>query len=563
MDRTSRRATRAIGLTLGVAATVAAAIYLVQAGDLQTLATAAGALLDDPVGLSLALAAYAGAFGLRSAAWRRLLPRLPLGQAWAALHVSLLGNHVLPLRLGEVLRVTSVLRRTSLPAAEVVGSAVVLRTADLVAVVLMALVAGPTLVLAAGGAWTWPLLAAGVLVLVAGAAYLWRLRRRGAAVRVPGPGVGALVVVAWLLEAAVVHEVARVAGVPLTPWEAVSVTAVTIAAQALAVTPGGFGTYEAAAAAAMSAVGVDPRAAIAVAFVTHAVKTAYSLLLGLVALALPAPGYVGRLRLPRSLPPRPCHHPVGADAPLVAIIPVHNEAATIGAVVAGLPDEVAGRRVSALVVDDGSTDDSARLAAAAGAWVIRQPGNLGLGAAVRRGLAEATALRPAAVVYLDADREYDPAELARLAGPVLDGSSDYVVGSRFTGDIRSMLPHRRLGNVVLTRWVRWMTRRRDLTDGQSGYRAFSPAAAASAEIVHDYNYAQVLTLDLLGKGFVYAEVPITYTFRESGTSFVRLGRYLRKVVPAVHRELNPPRATGRARTASPAADLVGLPAGRG
>ncbi len=103
-----------------------------------------------------------------------------------------------------------------------------------------------------------------------------------------------------------------------------------------------------------------------------------------------------------------------------------------------------------------------------------------------------------------------------------------------------MLPHRRFGNRVLTGWVRWLTRRRDLTDGQSGYRAFSPGAAAVAEIVHDYNYAQVLTLDLLAKGFAYAEVPITYAFRETGTSFVRLGRYLRRVIPAVHRELNTP-----------------------
>jgi hypothetical protein len=101
-----------------------------------------------------------------------------------------------------------------------------------------------------------------------------------------------------------------------------------------------------------------------------------------------------------------------------------------------------------------------------------------------------------------------------------------------------MLPQRRLGNRVLTRWVRWMVRRNDITDGQSGYRAFSARAAAEAEVVHDYNYAQVLTLDLLGKGFRYREVPISYAFRSSGTSFVRLGRYLRKVLPAVHRELN-------------------------
>jgi hypothetical protein len=151
-------------------------------------------------------------------------------------------------------------------------------------------------------------------------------------------------------------------------------------------------------------------------------------------------------------------------------------------------------------------------------------------------------------VYLDADGEYFPEDVPAVVAPVLAGTADYVVGSRFAGDIRRMLPHRRLGNVVLTRWVRWLTRRRDLTDGQSGFRAFSPAAAADGEVVHDYNYAQVLTLDLLAKGYTYAEVPISYTFRESGTSFVRLGRYLRRVVPAVHRELNSPSAAQSSTT---------------
>ena len=61
--------------------------------------------------------------------------------------------------------------------------------------------------------------------------------------------------------------------------------------------------------------------------------------------------------------------------------------------------------------------------------------------------------------------------------------------------------------------------------------------------MHDFNYAQVLTLDLLGKGHRYAEVPITYAFRTEGRSFVRLGRYLRAVLPAVYRELNAPPVT--------------------
>ena len=68
-------------------------------------------------------------------------------------------------------------------------------------------------------------------------------------------------------------------------------------------------------------------------------------------------------------------------------------------------------------------------------------------------------------------------------------------------------------------------------------RAFSARALAGAEIRHDYNYAQVLTLELLRKGFRYAEVPITYAFRSSGASFVRLLPYLRRVVPAVWVEM--------------------------
>jgi hypothetical protein len=378
--------------------------------------------------------------------------------------------------------------------------------------------------------------------LLAAAAILWlvRLRRRGTAVRLPGVGVAAAAAGAWLLEAAVMWAAASAAGIELDYPQAVAVAAVTVAAQTVAVAPGGIGGYEAAATAALVGLGAAPGSALATALVAHAAKTLYSLVVGGVALVAPAPGYLGRLRLPRSLPTRPSRSPVRPDAPIVAVLPVHDEEATVGDVVRRLPTLACGRRVVGLVVDDGSTDRSAERAVAAGATVVRQPANLGLGAAVRRGLAAASALGPACIVYLDADGEYAPEELERLASPVLSGAADYVLGSRFAGGPRLMRRHRTVGNRVLTAWVRWITRRRDLTDGQSGYRAFSPGAAAAAEIVHDYNYAQVLTLDLLGKGYGYAEVPITYAFRTSGTSFVRLGTYLRRVVPAVHRELNAP-----------------------
>lgn len=526
---------------VGVLVLAAAVGYVAAVVDVSAIRVAAAGLAAEPLALAAALAVYASAFVLRALAWRRVLPGLTTAASWSALHVSLLGNHVLPFRLGEALRVTSVLRRTPLPAKPVIASAVTLRLGDVVAVVALALLAAPALVDALVGR-VWTAIVGGILLAATAAAYVWvrRLALGGATVRRPGPRVAAAVVVAWLLEAAIVWTVAGAAGVTLSVPDAIGVTAVTMVAQAVAVTPAGVGSYEAAGTAALVVLGVDAGPALAVVLLTHALKTAYALVVGAVALFVPAPGYFGRFRLPRRLPPRPAAVPIGSAAPVVAFIPAHDEEATVGAVVAQLPREVAGRRVEVIVVDDGSTDATAERAASAGAHVVRVAANRGLGAAVRRGLAECVAREPACVVYLDADLEYAPSDLPALAEPILSGRADYVVGSRFAGRIEVMRPHRRFGNRVLTGWVRWMTRRPDLTDGQSGYRAFSPAAAAAAEVIHDYNYAQVLTLDLLGKGFRYAEVPIHYSFRTNGHSFVKLGRYLRRVVPAVHRELNAP-----------------------
>jgi glycosyltransferase involved in cell wall biosynthesis len=249
---------------------------------------------------------------------------------------------------------------------------------------------------------------------------------------------------------------------------------------------------------------------------------------------------VGRIRLAPTRPPRPQPVPVAAGAPVVLLLPAHDEERTVATVVQRAPTAVCGRHVEVVVVDDGSRDQTAARARDAGAAVVPSPRNEGLGAAVRRGLRFAVAeLGAAAVAFCDADGEYAPEELERLVEPVLRGDADYVIGSRFAGDIERMLPHRRAGNVVLTRGLSFCART-PITDGQSGYRALSAAAARDAEIVHDYNYAQVLTLDLLAKGYRYLEVPISYRFREEGRSFVRLGRYLRNVVPAVYRELNPP-----------------------
>lgn len=243
-----------------------------------------------------------------------------------------------------------------------------------------------------------------------------------------------------------------------------------------------------------------------------------------------------RWRLPPNPPVRPVP-PAPGPGPVVLVLPARDEAATVATVVRRAPHEVAGRRVQVVVVDDGSTDATACAAVAAGATVVAHAHARGLGAAVRTGFAAALAQGAAVVAFCDADGEYAPEELAAVAAPILEGRADYVVGSRFAGRIHRMLRRRRFGNRVLTALLRWTSRmsRSRLTDGQSGYRALSRDAAQAATIEHDFNYAQVLTLDLLGQGYRYVEVPISYRFRESGRSFVRLVPYVRAVLPAMWR----------------------------
>jgi uncharacterized membrane protein YbhN (UPF0104 family) len=534
---------------VGVLALAASLAYLATAVDPGDLAGAARAAAGDPLGLAVALAAYGLAFALRAALWCRALPGLGFGQSLAAIHVSLAGNHLLPLRLGEPLRVVSAVRRARVPAGSATASTVLLRAADVLAVVVIAAILGPGPAERLVGGAGIPLAALSAAALLGAAWWLARTVRR------LGPSRGWLALAlpgaaaAWLLESVLVWTCAGWAGIDLSLRDAALVTAVTIAAQIVAVAPGGLGTYEAAATAALVAVGADPGAALAAAVAAHALKTAYALAAGAVGAVHPSPGLLGRVRLNRDRPPPPPPAPA-PGGPVALVLPARDEEATVAAVVTRAPAAVAGREVRVIVVDDGSRDGTAAAAASAGAAVV-VAGGRGLGAAVRRGLAEAVAGGAAAVAFCDADGEYDPAQLGALVAPILEGRADYVVGSRFSGTIERMRPQRRLGNAVLTRLLSLAARTR-LTDGQSGYRALSRRAAADAEIVHDYNYAQVLTLDLLGKGYRYAEVPIRYRSREHGRSFVRLAPYLRRVGPAVWRELN----------GSVLHDVVGEPAPR-
>jgi len=532
--------------TIGVVSLVLAVGLVARSVDGEALQSSWRAVVSQPARTAFALLAFAVAFGLRSVIWVRVLPGLRFRDAMAALHVSLGANHVLPLRLGEPIRVLSVARRTSVSIDAATASTLALRSADIIAVAIIGLVLGPKVFVDLVGPWGWAVF--GVVAGVGAGGLVWLVRIRGrVAVRLPGPLVAIGSIAAWTCEALLVWQCAQFAGIDLAFRDAVLVTTAAVAAQTVAIAPSGIGTYEAASMAAYAALGFDPSLGLVAAITAHALKTVYSLVTGAAAAIWPTPSLLGRIRLPRrphavdvAAVPAATAVGVAADggpAPVVLFLPAHDEEASVGAVVRRAPAAVCGHPVEVVVIDDGSRDATAQHAEAAGATVVRMGENQGLGAAVRRGLQHATSRGAIVVAFCDADGEYAPEELERLARPILDGDADYVVGSRFAGTIHSMRPHRRVGNVVLTKGLSFVARRA-LTDGQSGYRALSGAAASTADVAHDFNYAQVLTLDLLAKGYRYREVPISYSFRTQGRSFIRLGSYLRAVIPAVYRVVN-------------------------
>ncbi|MCZ0754815.1 glycosyltransferase family 2 protein [Anoxybacillus sp. J5B_2022] len=226
---------------------------------------------------------------------------------------------------------------------------------------------------------------------------------------------------------------------------------------------------------------------------------------------------------------------------VIVFLPAYNEEQSIGEVIRNIPRHFHPYvEVKVLVIDDGSTDRTVEVARNAGAdYVYRMEKNSGLGAAVRQGLRECLRLGADIGVMIDADNEYPAEQIPDLLVPIFKGEADYTMGSRFLGEIRGMKWHRRLGNYCFT-LLQSLLLRMWIYDGQSGMRAFSRQAMEHADIIHDYNYAQVLTLNLVRKGFRMKEVPIRYKVRTTGQSFIKFGAYMTAVLPAIWQEMKRP-----------------------
>ncbi|MEA3309429.1 MAG: glycosyltransferase family 2 protein [Chloroflexota bacterium] len=152
------------------------------------------------------------------------------------------------------------------------------------------------------------------------------------------------------------------------------------------------------------------------------------------------------------------------DLRVLALIPAYNEAERLGAVV-----EKSARYLPVLVVDDGSDDETAATAKAAGATVLRYTPNQGKGVALRTGFQWALAADYEAVLTLDADGQHDPAEIPKFLQSYAVQIADLIIGAR---SFREMPLTRRIANSVGCWLLSWALGHQ-VRDNQSGYRLIS------------------------------------------------------------------------------------------
>jgi glycosyltransferase involved in cell wall biosynthesis len=225
-----------------------------------------------------------------------------------------------------------------------------------------------------------------------------------------------------------------------------------------------------------------------------------------------------------------------AELKRLAIVPAYNEESSVGRVIDEIRAFDPGFEI--VVVDDGSRDGTAAVAAARGVQVVRLPFNLGIGGAMQTGYRFALEGGYDVAVQVDGDGQHDPRELPKILAPVVSGDADLVVGSRFAfaGMAFRSSPLRRIGIRVFASIVSAVVGQR-VTDTTSGFRAVNRRGIAlfAGDYPHDYPEVEA-TVMCVKHRLRLGEVPVEMRERSGGRSSITAARsvyYMAKVLLAI------------------------------
>jgi len=199
-------------------------------------------------------------------------------------------------------------------------------------------------------------------------------------------------------------------------------------------------------------------------------------------------------------------------------VPAFNEEKTIGRVIEEIKKvmQKTDYDYGILVIDDGSTDLTAKIAKKYGAVVYSHPRNYGLAETFRTEIDKCLEHKADVIVHIDSDGQYRPSEIPKLLDQIEDGY-DMVLGSRFLGHIEHMPFIKRLGNMAFSRVISNITRTR-ITDGQTGFRAFTRKVAEKINIRSNHTYTQEQIIRAIKMKFKVREVGVYFARRKEGES---------------------------------------------
>ena len=235
---------------------------------------------------------------------------------------------------------------------------------------------------------------------------------------------------------------------------------------------------------------------------------------------------------------------------LIIYMPAFNEAENIQKVLTSLPTKLEEVEViQYLVVDDGSTDGTVALALSAGAQVVVHRGNRGVGAAFHSAVQFALESGADILVGIDADGQFDPAEIPLLIKPIISHQADMVVGNRFSTDMPLHMPSLKYwGNNKVAQLVSAITGQR-FQDVSCGFRAYSREALLRMNIFAEFTYTHETILSLVYQGLCVLELPISVKYdperksRVAG-SIVRYAVQTSKIILRVLLDYRPLRVFG-------------------